>query len=94
MLDHVKESAHCTGIPSSQKRSPSALAVGRLWYKMGLLLLILSVAAMLPGLGKDADAVGKLGGLLCFAQLPVMLYTIFPTERALKKTFDKDGNRK
>ena len=25
---------------------------GRLWYKMGLLLLILSVAAMLPGLGR------------------------------------------
>ena len=47
-----------------------------------------------PGLGKDADAVGKIGGLLCLAQLPVMLYTIFPTERALKKTFDKDGNRK
>lgn len=48
-------------------------------------LLVLTVAAMLPGLGKDADAVGKLGGLLCLAQLPVMLYAIFPTERALKK---------
>ena len=67
---------------------------GKLWFKMGLWLLVLTVAAMLPGLGKDADAVGKLGGLLCLAQLPVMLYTIFPTERALKKTFDKDGNRK
>ena len=67
---------------------------GKLWFKMGLWLLVLTVAAMLPGLGKDADAVGKLGGLLCLAQLPVMLYAIFPTERALKKTFDKDGNRK
>ena len=67
---------------------------GKLWFKMGLWLLVLTVAAMLPGLGKDAEAVGKLGGLLCLAQLPVMLYTIFPTERALKKTFDKDGNRK
>ena len=28
---------------------------GKLWYKMGLWLLILSVAAMLPGLGKDND---------------------------------------
>ena len=58
------------------------------------LAVFLTVAAMLPGLGKGADAVGKLGGLLCLAQIPVMLYTIFPTERALKKTFDKDGNRK
>lgn len=66
---------------------------GKLWYKMGLWLLILSVAAMLPGLGKDADAVGTLGGLICMVQLPVMLYAIWPTERALKKTFDKDGNR-
>ena len=68
--------------------------MGKLWFKMGLWLLVLTVAAMLPGLGKDADAVGKLGGLLCLVQIPVMLYTIFPTERALKKTFDKDGNRK
>ena len=66
---------------------------GRLWYKMGLLLLILSVAAMLPGLGKDADAVGTLGGIVCAVQLPAMLWAIIPTERALKRTFDKDGNR-
>ena len=38
---------------------------GKLWYKMGLWLLILSVAAMLPGLGKDKDAVGTLGGIVC-----------------------------
>ena len=66
---------------------------GKLWYKMGLWLLILSVAAKLPGLGKDADAVGTLGGLGCTVQLPVMIYAILPTERALKKTFDKDCNR-
>lgn len=66
---------------------------GKLWYKMGLFLLALSVAAMLPGLGKNADAVGTLGGIVCAEQLPVMLYAILPTERALKKTFDKDGNR-
>lgn len=66
---------------------------GRLWYKMGLWLLVLTVAAMLPGLGKDADTVGTLGGIVCAVQLPVMLCAILPTERALKKTFDKDGNR-
>ena len=60
---------------------------GKLWFKMGLWLLVLTVAAMLPGLGKDADAVGKLGGLLCLVQIPVMLYTNFPTERQLKKTY-------
>lgn len=48
---------------------------------------------MLPGLGKDADAVGTLGGIVCAVQLPAMLWAIIPTERALKRTFDKDGNR-
>ena len=67
---------------------------GNLWYKMGFFLLVLSVAAMLPGLGKDKDAVGTLGGIICAVQLPVMLYAILPTDRALKKTFDQDGNRK
>ena len=66
---------------------------GKLWYKMGIGLLVLSVAAMLPGLGKSEDAVGTLGGIVCAVQLPVMLYAILPTERALKETFDKDGNR-
>lgn len=67
---------------------------GKLWYRFGLALLPLTIAAMLLILGKDENAVGNVGGLICMAQLPVMLYAIVPTERALKKTFDKDGNRK
>ena len=66
---------------------------GKLWYKMGIILLVLSVAAMLFGLGKDTNTVGVLGGIVCTVQLPAMLYAIWPTERALKKTFDKDGKR-
>ena len=66
---------------------------GKLWYKSGLILLVLTVAAMLFGLGKDTNTVGVLGGIVCTVQLPAMLYAIWPTERALKKTFDKDGNR-
>ena len=67
---------------------------GKLWYKSGWILLGLTLLCMFAMIGMDTDTVGKLGGLLCLAQLPVMLYAIFPTERALKKTFDKDGNRK
>lgn len=66
---------------------------GKLWYKMGIFLLVLTVAVMLCVFGKDANTVGSAGGFVCLAQLPVMLYAIWPTERALKKTFDKDGNR-
>ena len=67
---------------------------GMLWYRSGLALLPLTIAAMLLLLGKNESTVGNAGGLICMAQLPVMLYAIVPTERALKKTFDKDGNRK
>ena len=67
---------------------------GTLWYKAGLVLLPLTIAAMLLMFGKDENTVAGAGGLVCMAQIPVMLYAIVPTERALKKTFDKDGSRK
>ena len=67
---------------------------GRLWYRSGLVLLPLTIAAMLLMFGKDENTVAGAGGLVCMAQIPVMLYAIVPTERALKKTFDKDGSRK
>ena len=67
---------------------------GRIWYRTGLVLLPVTFAAMLLVLGKDTDTVGTAGSIVCLAQLPVMLYAILPTERALKKNFDEDGNRK
>ena len=67
---------------------------GRIWYRTGLILLPVTLAAMLLVLGKDADTVGTVGSIVCLVQLPVMLYAILPTERALKKNFDEDGNRK
>ena len=66
---------------------------GKLWYKSGLILLGLTIFWMLPMIGMDTDTIGELGGFLCLAQLPAMLGAIWPTEKALKKTFDKDGNR-
>ena len=67
---------------------------GTLWFRSGLALLPLTIAAMLLLLGKNEHTVRSAGGLICMVQLPVMLYAIFPTERALKKMFDEDGNRK
>ena len=67
---------------------------GKLWFKMGLWMLVLTVAAMLLVFGRDKDMVGTVGSIVCLVQLPVMLYAILPTERALKKNFDEDGKRK
>lgn len=66
---------------------------GKRWYKLGWILLIPSMAGMLPVLGKDEDAVGTLGAIICTVQCIVMVLPIFSTEAALKKTFDKDGKR-
>lgn len=66
---------------------------GRLWKRFGLILLLLSVIMMLWVVQKDIDTVGKMGSVICVIQMVVLIGTIFPTEIALKRNFDKDGNR-
>ena len=68
--------------------------LGKTRYVCGLVLTPLSVLAMLFVLGKGQNAVGAMGSVLCTLQLIPLLASIVPTERALRKTFDKDGNRR
>ena len=67
---------------------------GRLWVRCGCVLLPLSVLPLLLVLGRDADTVGTVGGFICFLQLVPLIGSILPTERALKRTFDKNGIRR
>lgn len=67
---------------------------GRLWYRCGLVLTPVTVAVMCLALGKGEGTVSWLGSALCIVQLVVLLAPIAPTERALRRTFDKDGNRR
>lgn len=67
---------------------------GKLWYVCGLALLPVTIAAMLLVLGKGEDTVGAVGAILCVIQMIPMIGSIFPTERALRKYFDKQGNPK
>ena len=67
---------------------------GRLWYRCGLVLTPVTAAVMCLALGKGESAVSWLGSALCIVQLVVLLASIAPTERALRRTFDKDGNRR
>lgn len=61
--------------------------IGGLWFRIGIVLLPLSVIIMLPVLGKGADMVGLVGGILCLVQVIVMILSIYPTGRALKQQF-------
>lgn len=68
--------------------------VGKLWFRWGVGLLVLSVSAMLLVLGKDMDTVGIWGLGVVLVQMLPLVGSIFPTERALKRTFDEYGRRK
>lgn len=67
---------------------------GQLWLFLGLILLIPSGVPMLFLIGKSTELIGIIGTIICFVDMTVMLAAIFPTEKALKKNFDKDGNRR
>lgn len=67
---------------------------GRLWWKWGWILLIISSVAHFPFIHSDEDTIGILGAILCIVQLLVLFATIFMTERALKKEFPYDFFRK
>lgn len=67
---------------------------GKIWYICGLILLPVSIIVMVTVIGKSDDIVGTVGGVLSGIQMIPLIGSIFPTERALRKTFDKNGNRR
>lgn len=67
--------------------------IGKLWKICGWLVLLISVVVMFFSCRKDIIVVSIIGGLICIIQIVIMICTIIPTEIALKKNFDEDGNR-
>ncbi len=66
---------------------------GRLWWRIGWIMLFLSVAVQLPFMHSGKDIVGIMGGVLCTVQSLLLIVSAVPTEIALKKTFTEDGKR-
>ena len=67
---------------------------GKLWFRLGLILLPVSVLAMLPVLGADTGTVGLWCGGVSLVQVIVLVGSMFPVERALKRTFDDFGRKR
>lgn len=67
---------------------------GKLWFRCGLVLLPLSVIPLLFVLNKDITTVGNVGLIVAGVQLVPLVGSIFPTEAALKRTFDQNGLRR
>ncbi|MFA6941989.1 MAG: SdpI family protein [Clostridiaceae bacterium] len=67
---------------------------GRLWLKIGFLMLIPSIILSTIGYKLDNETQGIIEAALVSIQTIVLIVSIFPVEIALKKNFDEDGNRK
>ncbi len=67
---------------------------GRLWWKLGLIMLISSALIHIPFYHSDKNMIGMVATILMTIQIVVLIASIFPTEHALKKTFDDDGMRR
>ncbi len=68
--------------------------IGKLWFRLGFLLIPVAVIPMLFVIGKTENVVGTVGLIVGFINTIVLIIPIFSTEKALNKTFDKDGKRK
>lgn len=66
---------------------------GKVWYRIGLILLVLTIIPMIFIIGKSVDEIGKVGGIIVGIQLVCIILSIIPTEVALRKNFDKNGKR-
>lgn len=67
---------------------------GKLWFRFGIAVGVISIIALLFVIGKDKDTIGFAGLIICYVQMAVMLIPVIPTEISLRKRFDKNGNRK
>ncbi|WP_251862212.1 SdpI family protein [Clostridium sp. Marseille-Q2269] len=67
---------------------------GKLWVIIGKVMLGVSILAMLSVIRKDKNFILVFGGIVSAIQTIVLIGSIIPTEKALKRTFDIHGNRK
>ena len=67
---------------------------GKLWMKSGVILLIPTVIAQIPFMRSGENVVGIVAIIIDVIQLAVLIGSIVPVEKALKRTFDENGNRR
>lgn len=66
---------------------------GKIWLRAGMALLPMSVLGMLFTIGQSYNTIGFASLIPLTIQILVLIGSISPTERALKKNFDRNGNR-
>lgn len=67
--------------------------IGRLWFRLGIATAVITVIVMIWAYTQGEQTMNLTAGIVCVAHLIPLILPIFPTERALKKCFDRYGNR-
>ena len=67
---------------------------GRLWWKIGWVMLIPSVIILFPFYNRSVNMIGIVGTILCVLQSVILILSILPTEKALKRNFTDEGIQK
>lgn len=67
---------------------------GKVWYTCGVVMLPLTIIFMLLVINRNINCVCIAGLIILGVQLILLIGSIFPTEIALRKTFDKNGERR
>ena len=67
---------------------------GKLWWKLGWLIMILTALMYIPLYQSNDHMIGIAGVILITIQCTVLVISIYPTEKALKEHFNDDGTRK
>ena len=57
-------------------------------------MLPITVSLLLFVMGRDEESVGMAGGMICLLQMIPLLGSIIPTEIALGRTFDQNGEKR
>ncbi len=66
---------------------------GRIWFIIGMIMLPLSIIIMMSVIASSENVVGTVGAVLCGIQMIPLIVSVVLTEKALKKTFDRNGNK-
>ena len=67
---------------------------GKLWWKIGSIMIILSALIYIPLYQSDNNVIGIAGVVLITIQCIILIVSIYPTEKALKEHFNNDRTRK
>ena len=68
--------------------------VGRIWVWVSLPMEILSLLVLWPFAWGTEDTLAMAGLGITLVQLLILVFTLFPIEAGLHRTFDEKGNRK